>query len=912
MKKQNIIMGISFVLLFVMVIGVSYAAYRFSAAGTKENVISTGTISMSYSQNSFIDLKHTYPKTDTYAIATKEDKSSMEFSVSMETSGTKQINYALAITNIEEGTTLKSDKVKIYLEKEGKVVNNFETNKGKTIDSFKNKYIEGLIDSYAIYQDILTTSNKTHHYILTSWIDESYILPIKNETTTSKQTNEETYKFKVKVVGVDTPITIKEKSNATTGTDTLIALTNNKDSSGLYTITHPKDTTLQIGNDKDITEYRYRGASPKNYVTFNNEVWRILGVFPTDDGTGKIENRIKLIKDQSIGDKKWDESQSNNWARPATLNTELNTTYLNSLTREAQSMIGDAKYYLGGITPTSNNGYTDTPLQFYSYERKTKNTTSNEFYYGTYPNSWVGKLSLMYVSDYGYASSNCENKRIYGDNDIRGCNNTNWLYNIKIDEWLLPQYAGSNGYTFLVGSAGLIDHRIVGTFEGGVRPVLYLTSSVQITGGNGTSTDPYVIGMDKQDASGANAPVLASNMIPVYYDEAKNVWKCADKENKDIITRWYHYDYNMWANAVTINYSDSSIKNKYFNSDGTLKIKPGEEVLMDDITTMWVWIPRFNAVTPSNYNGGTKAKPNAIDVTFVKSNETALDAFTFGNKELSGFWYGKYETSHATLTSSTVANNLECSNETCSNANGIIVKPNVKNLRNNNVSNFFYASRSMEQINNSFGFVKDEVDTHMSKNNEWGAVAYLTQSIYGRCTSSTNCPQIGINNNTSYITGYGAPAGSSSSTRMGTYNTTLGKNASTTGNMYGIYDMSGGMDEYVMGVLADTNGNPRSGYSSSANSGFTGMLGDGTTYTGVSFPDSKYYNLYTGSSYTGHALTETAGWYSNTDSLPYEGCPWFVRGGSFNGATRAGVFNFSRYDGNSGGINSTRMVVTNE
>ena len=103
MKKQNIIMGISFVLLFVMVMGVSYAAYKFSAAGTKENVISTGTISMSYSQNSFIDLKHTYPKTDTYAIATKEDKSSMEFSVSMETSGTKQINYVLALAEIQEG-----------------------------------------------------------------------------------------------------------------------------------------------------------------------------------------------------------------------------------------------------------------------------------------------------------------------------------------------------------------------------------------------------------------------------------------------------------------------------------------------------------------------------------------------------------------------------------------------------------------------------------------------------------------------------------------------------------------------------------------------------------------------------------------------------------------------------------------
>ena len=499
MKKQNIIMGISFVLLFVMVIGVSYAAYKFSAAGTKENVISTGTISMSYSQNSFIDLKHTYPKTDTYAIATKEDKSSMEFSVSMETSGTKQINYALAITNIEEGATLKSDKVKIYLEKEGKVVNNFELNKGQTIDSFKNKYVEGLIDSYAIYQDILTTSNKTHHYTLTAWIDESYILPIKNETNKTKQTNEETYKFKVKVVGVDTPITIEEKSSVIKGTDTLIALTNNQNESGLYTITHPADNTLQIGNDKDITEYRYRGANPKNYVTFNNETWRIIGVFPTDDGTGKIENRIKLIKDQSIGNKYWDTSQSNNWARPATLNTELNTTYLNSLDSTSQSMIGQAKYYLGGKTPTSNNGYADTPLQFYSYERKIQNTTSNEFYNGTNPNSFIGKLGLMYLSDYGYASSNCENKKIYDNNsssnDIRACNGTNWLYNIKVNEWLLPQSASYSFNAFRVYSDGITRNSNVDNNQFAVRPVLYLISSAQITGGNGTSSSPYTLGL---------------------------------------------------------------------------------------------------------------------------------------------------------------------------------------------------------------------------------------------------------------------------------------------------------------------------------------------------------------------------------------------------------------------------------
>ena len=483
MKKQNIIMGISFVLLFVMVIGVSYAAYRFSAAGTKENVISTGTISMSYSQNSFIDLKHTYPKTDTYAIATKEDKSSMEFSVSMETSGTKQINYALAITNIEEGATLKSDKVKIYLEKEGKVVNNFETNKGKTIDSFKNKYIEGLIDSYAIYQDILTPSNKTHHYVLTSWIDESYILPIKNETITSKQTNEETYKFKVKVVGVDTPITIKEEiSTSVTGiaSQVLPTLTSNAGNSGLYTITHPADTTLQIGATESITEYRYRGASPKNYVTFNNEVWRILGVFPTDDGTGKIENRIKIIKDQSIGNKKWDTGNSNNWARPATLNTELNTTYLNSLDSTAKSMIGNTKYYLGGY----NNNLQIQKDVMYQYERKTN---------GSIPNSWVGKLAIMYASDYGYAVSDECTQNLYNYNNAT-CKNNNWLFK-GIDEWTLLRFASISYGVFGVGSGGYVSSYGVSDNPYGVRPVLYLISSAKITGGNGTSSSPYTLGL---------------------------------------------------------------------------------------------------------------------------------------------------------------------------------------------------------------------------------------------------------------------------------------------------------------------------------------------------------------------------------------------------------------------------------
>ena len=418
----------------------------------------------------------------------------------------------------------------------------------------------------------------------------------------------------------------------------------------------------------------------------------------------------------------------------------------------------------------------------------------------------------------------------------------------------------------------------------------YLTAASTTEGtntGHGKAMITYIgKELDTVDKSGANEPVLASNMIPVYYDETNEVWKKANTNNIDKNNPWYSYNSSgeykgMWANAVTV---------KDTNRQTYLNAIPGTIIPMDDITTMWVWIPRFNAVTPSNYNGGTKENPRAIDVTFVKANETAIDAFTFGTKQLSGFWYGKFEVSHSTLASSKTANNLGCTTTTCSNANGIIIKPNVTSLRYNNVSNFFFASRSMEQPNNSFGFVSTEVDTHMNKNNEWGAVAYLTQSIYGRCTNSTTCTEIGINNNRNYITGYGAPAGNSSSNSNGTYNTLLGKDASTTGTIYGIYDMSGGAYEFVMGVYSKTI----------SNSGFS------------SLPDSKYYNNYTGSSYTGHALTETAGWYSDDADFVNSSSPWFIRGRSYGDGLAAGVFYFSRAAGGSYYLYSSRLVISSE
>ena len=283
------------------------------------------------------------------------------------------------------------------------------------------------------------------------------------------------------------------------GVEELIKLTNNKDNSGLYTITHSKDTTLQIGNDKDITEYRYRGASPKNYVTFNNEVWRIIGVFPTDDGTGNIENRIKIIRNESIAPQKWNTtrvastSSYNNWTG-ATLQIYLNGDYYNSLIDTSQSMISSLKYYLGG-----HASYLIDTSQMYKNERK---ISGGMYYYGTNPNNWIGKIGLMYLSDYGYASANCEGKVTYdtqsSSNDLRACNDTNWLYNLKVNEWILPQYseAGSGSYySFFVYSDGYVRLRDVRSSQSAVRPVLYLKSNAKIIGGDGTSSNPYILGL---------------------------------------------------------------------------------------------------------------------------------------------------------------------------------------------------------------------------------------------------------------------------------------------------------------------------------------------------------------------------------------------------------------------------------
>ena len=269
--------------------------------------------------------------------------------------------------------------------------------------------------------------------------------------------------------------------------------------------------------------YRYYGADPNNYVTFNDETWRIIGAFHNiDDGTGIRETRLKIIRDESIGSYSYGSSSSsvnsgrgvNDWSK-SDLMTELNTLYYNStsgicysglndatrncdftsigLDSTARNMINEAVYYLGGNS-TTDGLYAD---DFYNYERGTKvykcysDDGTND---GACPRAvtWTGKIGIMYPSDYLYATdlSLCIQDGFNYDDST--CKNNNWL-NIG-EEWTIMPYSLRYDYVFLIDNYGNISTYVFAGHSNDSRPVVYLKSSITITEGTGTSSDPYTLG----------------------------------------------------------------------------------------------------------------------------------------------------------------------------------------------------------------------------------------------------------------------------------------------------------------------------------------------------------------------------------------------------------------------------------
>ena len=181
------------------------------------------------------------------------------------------------------------------------------------------------------------------------------------------------------------------------------------------------------------------------------------------------------------------------------------------------------------------------------------------------------------------------------------------------------------------------------------------------------------------------------------------------------------------------------------------------------------------------------------------TNYVVHPAFDSVNTSTSGFWIGKFETSHTGCTTdeSTGRNNTNLTDLK------LQIKPGVTSLRSINISNIFQKCLSMNDTGNPYGLPEDTVaDPHLIKNSEWGAVAYLSQSAdYGKAS------EIFINNSTSFITG-SSGTNASANEGVGTdtdYKSLTGQQASTTGNIYGVYDMNGGALEYVAAYVNNTN-----------------------------------------------------------------------------------------------------------
>ena len=296
-----------------------------------------------------------------------------------------------------------------------------------------------------------------------------------------------------------------------------MSLLSNKNKS--YNVSLLDNTLADIEFDS-YDNIRYTGLKPNNYITFNKETWRIIGVFNVYNvETNKYERLIKIVRGSSLGNYSWDTSESsinsgygiNEWSQ-ADLMIELNNDYLGTNTgtttwfngqNEQQTgsydysknikdeyvdKIATVRWNLGGLSNP-----TKSASSLYVEERGTSHVSTitddkerTDFY--------SDKIGLMYPSDYGYASSNaaCRNTTSY----VSNCRVNNWLYAFGL-YWTLSSLT-TDGHTAL--SVYSTPQNLQYTFHSdntstawAVYPTLYLKQSVKITGGTGTSTNPYTI-----------------------------------------------------------------------------------------------------------------------------------------------------------------------------------------------------------------------------------------------------------------------------------------------------------------------------------------------------------------------------------------------------------------------------------
>ena len=379
-------------------------------------------------------------------------------------------------TNLTEQTTY-TIKVKVA-DTNGRMSNEYSLS--ATTDAYKLPTIADVTTSSTLNSITINVSGKAGDGTITEYYyskdnGSNYVKSTSSSYTFTNLTSDTTFYIKVYVKDSNGRNSIIYVTNA----QTLFAVKLSNYVISQYTGTQGDNSLYyhnsSLANGAGDNSYRYAGASESvnNFVCLGSDaatcpdanLFRIIGVFG---------DKTKVIRAKSVGDQKWDSSNSNTWSS-SSLNTYLNGTYLTSLGTLADK-IATTTWKVGGGRSTY---LYDVPKTAYQYEVGSSASST----------TYDAKIGLMYVSDYGFTADQSgwtTKLSSYNSNTSK-----NWLF-LGFTEWTISRYSNYTDYAFRVLATGAVYNRKV-TDSIVVRPSFNLLSSVTYASGSGTSSDPIRI-----------------------------------------------------------------------------------------------------------------------------------------------------------------------------------------------------------------------------------------------------------------------------------------------------------------------------------------------------------------------------------------------------------------------------------
>lgn len=464
-KYKIALLVIGIMILATSYMGVSYSLWVRTIEGKETNTIQTGCFTITFEELSkSISLTNTYPISDGRALTNIKPYTLRVSNIC----DTTDAGYAITLNTLQiPGTKLDDGKVKVAVgigdqkPVAGSLLSDMSIN-----NDVANIEVNGTLDTSYIINTGYIEKAGTKTFNIYLWIDESAGNEVMGQ---GFQAGIVVTTYATKVSAVEA--TVQSEVSATA------------EESGIIEVAHDTDN---VSDPFKLTEYRYTGKNPNNYMLFNNELWRIIGLVNTVEG-----QRVKLVRSDVLREAtQMNSSSTNNWSNSNIL-THYTDNYLPTFNEESLELIDEVTWNLGS---TSNyQGSNGTPTKWYEYERGTGK-------FGANITSYVGKIGLITPSDYGYATSggtstnrtSCLNASLTELGGLTDCVNNNWLYTPNKTQWLFPAAMSNGTNYFTIAATGNIEEQD-SSMSYADRPSIYLKQGILVKGGNGSLGNPYTI-----------------------------------------------------------------------------------------------------------------------------------------------------------------------------------------------------------------------------------------------------------------------------------------------------------------------------------------------------------------------------------------------------------------------------------